>query len=122
MLLKTNKILKFKRDDFEIFREKVLIAKKIRPRKSRPVSLTSMSEILEFISNKYGAFMIELKDDTECFVGRFVRATKGHIFIQEIDSKAKWIEIVKYKIDSIRIIEFNTDYINSLLLYNRKIN
>jgi len=120
-ILKTNKILKYKREDYEEFREKILFAKGIKPTDNDKYPLTNIYETLQLISDKFGAFQIQNKDDSVCYIGRLLKSNKDHIFIQEISPKAKWIETEKYKMNSIRIFEFDTDYINSLILYNKQI-
>ncbi len=121
MILKTDWILKYKRDDYEEFREKVLKVKNLLPTEEDIFPITDLSETLQLISERYGAFKIEKKDDTVCFIGRLVKVTKQNLIIQEIDAKAKWSETVKHKLKSIRIIEFDIDYVNSLILYSKTI-
>jgi len=118
-LLKTNRILKYKRDEFEVFIEKVLIAKGLKPLAKDKIPLNDIYKTLQLVSDKYGAFKIELKDDTICYIGRLVKIGKGQIIIQEIDPKANWVEDERFKLNSIRIIDFDTDYNNSLILYNK---
>jgi hypothetical protein len=122
LILKTKKILKYRRDDYEKFREKVLIAKRIIPSDNDIFPITDISETLQLISKRFGAFKIEKKDETVCFVGRFLKMTKENLIIQGIDKYAKWLESEKYKLKSIRTIEFDSDYINSLITYNKTIN
>jgi hypothetical protein len=121
MLLKTNKILKYKRDDDEEFKEKVLFAKGLIPTNLDFIQLTDLRETLRLISDRFGAIFIQNKDDSVGFVGKLIRTTKEFVEIQEIDPKAMWIGNEKFKLKSIRTIEFDTDYINSLLLYNKMI-
>jgi len=121
LILKTDKILKYKRDDDEKFREKVLKAKNLIPTDKDIFPITDLSETLQLISDRFGAFKIEKKDDTVCFIGRLVKITKENLIIQEIDAKAKWVETEKYKLKSIRTIEFDSDYVNSLILYSKTI-
>lgn len=120
LILKTKKIVKFQREDNEKFVEKVLIAKNLKPTERDFFPISNLSETLQLISDRFGAFKIQKKDNTVCYIGRFVRMTKKNIIIQEIDPKAKWVENGKYKIKSIRTIQFNSDYINSLIIYNKK--
>ncbi len=119
LILKSTKILKYKRDDYERFREKVLIAKNLKPTKDDVFPITDISQTLKIISDRFGAFKIEKKDSTICYIGKFLRLTKEYLFIQEIDPKAQWVEAEKHKFSSIREIEFDSDYINSLILYNK---
>jgi len=121
LILKSNKILKYKRDDYEEFREKVLIAKNLIPTENDIFPITDISETLQLISDRFGAFKIEKKDETVCFIGRFLKMTKENLIIQEIDTKAKWVETEKHKLKSIRTIEFDSDYINSLIKYTKTI-
>ncbi|MBN1185577.1 MAG: hypothetical protein JXB49_25045 [Bacteroidales bacterium] len=121
LILKTDKILKYKRDDYEKFREKVLKAKNLVPTDKDIFPITDLSETLQLVSDRFGAFKIEKKDDTVCFIGRLVKITKEDLIILEIDAKAKWGETEKYKLKSIRTIEFDSDYVNSLILYSKTI-
>jgi len=121
LILKSNKILKYKRDDYEIFREKVLKAKNLIPTENDIFPISDISKTLQLISDRFGAFKIENKDDTVCFIGRYVKMTKENLTIQEIDTNAKWVENETYRIKSIRTIEFDSDYINSLILFNKVI-
>ena len=121
MLLKTNKILKYKRDDFEEFREKVLFVKGLMPANEDFIPLTDIRETLRLISDRFGAILIKNKDDSVCYIGKLIRTTTEYVEIQEIDPEAIWLGNEKFKFNSIRTIEFDTDYINSLLLYNKMI-
>jgi hypothetical protein len=85
LILKTKKILKYRRDDYEKFREKVLIAKRIIPSDNDIFPITDISETLQLISKRFGAFKIEKKDETVCFVGRFLKMTKENLIIYNTD-------------------------------------
>jgi hypothetical protein len=119
MILRSNLIKEYKRDDSEVFTEKVLLTKGYKPNRKDKIPLTDIGQTLKMISNKFGAFEIEKKDETVCFIGRFINITNYHVVIQEIDEKANWVELEKYRLSSIRIIQFDTDYNNTLILYNR---
>lgn len=121
MLLKTNKILKYKRDDSEEFTEKVLLVKGLMPANEAFMPLTDLREALRLISDEFGAILIKNKDDSVCYIGKLIRTTSEFVEIHEIDPKAIWVGNGKFKLKSIRTIEFDTDYINSLLLYNKVI-
>jgi len=120
LLLKSDKILKYKIEEEELFKENVLKAKNIIPTEDDIFPITDLAETLKLISDRFGAFKIEEKDDRVCYIGRFVKMTKKDLYIQEIDSQAKWGEIGKFKLQSIRTIEFGSDYINSLIVYNKE--
>ena len=90
-------LLKYKIEEEELFKENVLKAKKIIPTEDDIFPITDLAETLKLISDRFGAFKIEEKDDRVCYIGRFVKMTKNDLYIQEIDSQAKWGEIGKYK-------------------------
>lgn len=121
MILKSNKILKYKRDEHEKFREKVLIAKNLIITDQDIFPITDISETLQLITDSFGAFKIEKKDDSVCFIGRFIKLNKKNLIIQEIDAKAKWVDSEKHKLKSIRSIEFDSDYVNSLIKFSNMI-
>jgi hypothetical protein len=121
-ILKSNLILSYKRDEFEIFREKVLNSKGLKPSKIDKFPIKNIHQTLQLISDRFGAFQIEKKDETVCYIGKFVKIEKGILTIQEIDDKAVWVDNDKYRISSIRLFEFDTDYINTLISYNKRIN
>jgi hypothetical protein len=120
LLLKSDKILKYKIEEEELFKENVLKAKNIIPTVEDIFPISDLGETLKLISDRFGAFKIEEKDENACYIGRFVRMTKNDLYMQEIDPHAKWGEIGKYKLQSIRTIEFGSDYINSLIVYNKE--
>jgi hypothetical protein len=121
MLLKTNKILRYKRDEIEEFHEKVLILKNLQPTEKDIFPLTNIYETLQLVSDRFGAFQIEIKDETVCYIGKLVKTTKENIVIKEISTKGRWVETESYKLKSIRCILFDNDYVNSLILYNKAI-
>jgi hypothetical protein len=121
MLLKTNYIIKYKRDDDDKFKENVLYAKGMEPTDADKFSLTNIYETLKLVSDKFGAFDIEKKDENACYIGKLIKFDKKKIIMQMIDPDAEWSDTGKFSLKKIRTIQFDTDYINSLLLYNKKL-
>ena len=64
----------------------------------------------------------DLHDDRVSYIGRIVKIYSKTVRVQHIDPKGKWVEKSSYPIERIRTIQFNNDYINSLIAYNKWIN
>lgn len=67
--------------------------------------------------------MIAPRDESISYVGYIVKICNKSFFLKPMDPKGVW-EDYKYlfRILSIRVIDFDSDYINSLLIYQEKIN
>jgi hypothetical protein len=58
-------------------------------------------------------------ENFDFLIGKIVTNDGVTIDFQKLDANAEWMEIVKINIDDIYIIEFDTDYINSLCLVTK---
>ncbi len=122
ILLKTDQIISYVHHQNEEFCEAVILAKGELSLVNPGIKLTTYDEILASLSHKYGAFSIELNKEDSCNIGRLKKVLKHKILIQEIDLRCNWYEEYdEYSMESIRLVEFDTDYINSLIAYNRKV-
>jgi len=121
IILKSKNVLKVKHEENEIFTEKVL---KLKGNNFENNDLLSdnLSLILEEITNKYIAFGFELKDDSKYYIGKFIKIQGDYLYIQTLNVNGTWNGVDKYKHNQIRVINFDTDYINSLLIYNKSLN
>jgi hypothetical protein len=120
MLIKSSNIKKYKRDKDDKFREKVLMEKGLGIKKNDKIPIENIHDTIEQINKKYGAIHVEFKQEGICHIGKLVKVKDKAITIREISPTAKWDTKEKYKLKDIQSFEFNTDYINSLLLYNRR--
>lgn len=113
-LLKNDYIAGFKHGADEIFREKVILLKE-KNVSGVTIPITDIATIVSFLSKKYGAFQINEHD--RVYIGRIREDGKGLKFnFEELSPKGKWAGVLKIGFDEIHVIEFDTDYINSLLL------
>lgn len=119
IILKVKKIKKIIRDEDNEFTEKVLLAKGLKIKDEDKFPINNINETLKLISEKFGVIHIEIKDENICYIGRFLYANEKEITIQEIGTRAEWIENEAFKFKNIWLFEFDTDYCNSLVLYNK---
>lgn len=100
----------------EKFREKVILLKGIAVKKTDLVSLADLESILRYLTDKYGLFQLYTKSETVCYVGRLKSIDEKQLVIAYITPKGKWDGTMTFKPSDIRVIEFDTDYLNSLKL------
>jgi hypothetical protein len=113
-------IRKIRRSKKDIFRNKVILScdKLSGPRLK--LDIDSNAEILRRIGFSYEIISIQSEFETSLRVGLIEKITDLEIFFREIDTKGEIIGNRSAVISSIRLIEFDTDYLKSLLSYNRK--
>ena len=106
----------FQRLARERFKEKVIKLKGLEPTDKDIIPLTDLSTILNYLTDNYGLFLLYTKYERICYVGRLKTIDRKKLVIDSISTKGKWDGHKNFKIDDIRVIEFDTDYINSLKL------
>jgi len=118
-LIRQKYVKKVIRNENVIFKEKVLNAKRnsdILISKNIPIN-TVFSPLQWMMDNKE-VFMISPKDESISYVGQITRILKESFYLKAINSRGIWDEkLFLYKINNIRAIDFDNDYINSLLTY-----
>ncbi|MEP6928666.1 MAG: hypothetical protein ABI850_01590, partial [Flavobacterium sp.] len=72
--------------------------------------------IINFITTKYGIFQIAKKSAKSAYLGKLIELTDEELTIDFLDTKAKFGGELSFNPQKIRVIEFDTDYINSLKL------
>jgi hypothetical protein len=106
----------FRRDVEEKWREKVINLKGLQPKDKDIIPLNDLETILKYLSETYGAFQVYKKSETACYLGRLKTIDNKEIIMDELNPKGKWYGKMKFRTGDIRVIEFDTDYINSLKL------
>ncbi|MBI1306378.1 MAG: hypothetical protein GC181_07170 [Bacteroidetes bacterium] len=103
----------------EKWAESVMNIKGLQPKEEDRMALNGLESILTAITEKYHAFMLNTKSDDLCFPGRLKSIGEKELVLEALSSKAEWEGEFVLKINEIRSVEFNTDYLNSLMLVNR---
>ena len=100
----------------EKFGEKVLKLKGVKIRRSDAVPLTDLETILRHLTDKFGLFLLYTKSETACYVGRLKSIDKRRLEIASLNSRGKWDRTVTFRLGDIRVVEFGSDYLDSLRL------
>ena len=65
-------------------------------------------------------FLFSLKNSNVGFAGKISKILPKSFYFKELDTNGDWLdETTLYKKDTIRKINFDSDYLNSLLKYNK---
>jgi hypothetical protein len=108
-------------DENNEFTEKVIRLKKEKLINDFILPLSNLETILSFLNKKYGIFQLATKRESAVYLGRLIEITESQVFIQFLNTKGIFDDEIDFKREKIRIIEFNTDYVNSLKAYSDSI-
>jgi len=104
------------REDKEEFIEKVILLKEMGPNESEKIPLNDIQTIFKYLNSTFGIFQFYKKSEKATYPGRLNNITTNKIVIDWIDLKGNWSDERSFKLDKIRIIEFDNDYLKSLKL------
>lgn len=96
--------------------EKVIKLKGLQPTDKEIIPLTDLETILEYLTDNFGVFQFYTDSETVCYLGKLKSLDSKKLIIDYLDTKGKWSGERKFKPGNFSVIEFNTDYINSLKL------
>ena len=108
-------------DETNEFTEKVIRSKKIKLTNDYIFPLSSLETILKFLNQKHGIFQLATKRTNAVYLGRLIEMTDSEIIIEFLNTKGEFDGEIDFKPQKIRVIEFDTDYINSLKAYSDSI-
>jgi len=95
----------------KIFRKKYGVAKK-----TLPIELTDIEEMLTNIQRKYHLFQLDNKKGDAFDVVKYLGSKRLVHMFRELTINAKWRFKLKLSAKEITVISFGNDYLNSLLL------
>lgn len=104
------------RDENEIFIEQVIRLKGVLPSINKKIPLENTKAMFEFLNNEYGLFSFSKKSNSAIYPGKLIAIDELQIILQWIDLKGKWGDNRVFKLDKIRQVEFDNDYLTSLKL------
>ncbi len=65
--------------------------------------------------------MFKMRTNKVCWVGKVKKIKGAELIINYLTTRARWTNTMPpHKLDNIRTIQFDTDYINSLMLVAKK--
>lgn len=121
IILKDKYITHYKRDSTDRFAEKLLDNKGFKPKKSEKIPITDIATILTYLTKNNKVFSFELKECGSVWVGKVRKIDGDDLYLDSLTPTAKWRKSSQpFNLKDIRVIEFDTDYINSLMLIAKK--
>jgi hypothetical protein len=118
-IVKNQNVKDIVRDDEEKWREKIIKLKKVKTLKTK-IPLNSFESILKTLTKRFGIFTLYTKEDGICWLGKLNSIDNKTLVIDDLTTKGQWDGQMTFKAKDIRVIKFDTDYINSLKLVSRK--
>ena len=115
-IVKNKRIEEIYQDEVEEFAEAVISLKGITPVYGKNIPLDNIQQIFSYLSSEYELFAFTKRSEKTIYPGRLIDVNDKNIRIEWIDTRATWIGERKFKLDKIRTIEFDNDYLNSLKL------
>jgi hypothetical protein len=116
VILRNKNIESIERDHDLEFTEKVIRLKGLKTNAEDIIPIRDLSTILNFIKNKYGIFQIVKKSPKSVYLGKLIEINNEILTIDFLDTKGRFGGELSFNPEKIRVIEFDSDYINSLKL------
>jgi hypothetical protein len=121
ILIRKKYINSFWREKEETFIESVLKAKNSSFDVNDKFPLADIISPFHKLQNLSKVIQFDLGNENLCYIGIISKLLSKSIVVKNLSSKGLWQEESNYKIDSIRTIQFDCDYIISLLAYNKSV-
>lgn len=116
VILKNKNIERIYRDEEHEFTEKVIRLKGLKTNAKDIIPIKNLASIISFVDKKYGVFQIAKKSATSAYLGKLIQLNDEELIIDFLDTKGQFGGELSFNPEKIRVIEFDTDYINSLKL------
>ncbi len=108
------------REKAEKFAEKILRLKGVKLTYLDVIPLTGIVSILTYLTQYFKVFQFEKKSETNCYLGKLSALERNHVVMDYMNPEGQWDGQVHCRPNDLRVIEYNTDYINSLKLLTPK--
>ena len=115
-ILKNKNIKSIIQDEDHEFTERVIKLKGSKTSAEEIIPLTNLPAILNFLKDKYEIFQLAKKSDKAVYLGKMIALDKEELEIDFLSPEGVFEGEMSFKLSKIRVIEFDTDYINSLKL------
>ena len=116
IIVRKENIESLNRDIEEKWKEKIIKLKGLEPTDKDIIPISDLETILKYLTDKFGIFQIQDKSEDTCYLGRLKSIDNKNLIIDDLDTKGNWEGQMTFTPTEIRIIEFDTDYVNSLKL------
>ena len=115
-ILKNKTVKAIIQDKDHEFTERVIKLKGLKTSAEEIIPLQDLSSIINFLANKYEIFQIATKSDKAVYLGKLIELNEEELVIDFLGTEGQFEGEMSFKPNKIRVIEFDTDYINSLKL------
>ena len=115
-ILKNKNVKAIIQDKDHEFTERVIKLKGLKTSAEEIIPLQDLSSIINFLANKYEIFQIATKSDKAVYLGKLIELNEEELVIDFLGTEGQFEGEMSFKPNKIRVIEFDTDYINSLKL------
>lgn len=115
-ILRNKNVKAIVQDKDHEFTERVIKLKGLKTSAAEIIPLTDLPSIIYFLASRYGIFQIATKSDKAVYLGKLVEIDDDQLVIEFLTPEAEFEGEMIFKPKKIRVIEFDTDYINSLKL------
>lgn len=116
VILRNRNIANIHRDEQLEFTEKVIRLKGIKTNAEDIIPIRDLDTIIRYLDKKYGVFQIAKKSAKSAYLGKLIELNNEELTIDFLDIRGEFGGELSFNPDKIRVIEFDTDYINSLKL------
>lgn len=116
VILRNKKIKSIYREPEYDFVEKVIRLKNININPEEIIPLKDLFSIVAFLTAKFSLFQLATKSDKAAYIGKLKDFDEDMMTIDFLSPHGKWDGEMDFKPNKIRVIEFDTDYLNSLQL------
>jgi len=120
VILRNKNIEAIERDEELEFNEKVIRLKGLKTNAEDIIPIKDLSTILNYIKNKYGIFQIVKKSPKSVYLGKLIEVNDEILTIDFLDIRGAFGGELSFNPEKIRVIEFDSDYINSLKLVSEE--
>ena len=115
-ILKNKNVKAIIQDKDHEFTERVIKLKGLKTSAEEIIPLQDLSSIINFLANKYEIFQIATKSEKAVYLGKLIELNEEELVIDFLGTEGQFEGEMSFKPNKIRVIEFDTDYINSLKL------
>lgn len=115
-ILKNENLKSIIQEEDHEFTEKVIKLKGLKTSAEEIIPLTDLHSIINFLDKKHLVFQIAKRSDKAVYLGKLIELNDEELIIDFLGTEGKFDGEMSFKLNKIRVIEFDTDYINSLKL------
>lgn len=121
-IIQTKRIKEWIHDEKVSFREEVLQVKGIMDLPIPDIPIDSFVAPFLWLIQQKETVLFTSKDESEAFMGKFIKIAKKEIELYSMSSEGIWeSKLWNFSINDIVMVEWQSDYILSLMKYNHSI-